>query len=107
MPATAPPSRENKHDMKRHTTLRSAALVLAILLLFCGCASSKKEKTVVASIDEYEVSYELMRYFVRNLMRDEAGGNEDYWTEERAAERAAVNAAAAGGGRQRSAVRRQ
>ncbi len=73
--------------MKMRNLVRAAVLTLAVLLLLGGCGSSREEKTVVASIDEYDVSYELMRYFVRNLMRDEAGDDAAYWTEERAAER--------------------
>lgn len=67
------------------------ALGVVVLLTQTGCSgipdSTKEEKTAVVSIDEYEVPYEQIRYFVRNYMDTEANGDDSYWTEERAAER--------------------
>lgn len=70
--------------------LRWIAVFLLILLPLGGCSkipkSSRAEREAVASLDEYEVSYEQLRYFVRNLMDDRAAGDADYWTEEKAEE---------------------
>ncbi len=74
-------------------SVRLIAFVLAAaaLLSLAACRriprSTKEERTAVASIDEFEVPYELLRYLVRNAMRDEARGDDAYWTEARAAER--------------------
>ncbi len=71
---------------------RIAALFLLVAVCLSACSgipkSTKEELTAVASVGGYEVSYEQMRYFVLNLMRDEAAGDETYWTQERAAEEA-------------------
>lgn len=76
--------------MSATRTLRCLAAVLLVLLPLSGCSkipkSTKAEKETVLSIDEFEVSYEQLRYFVRNFMEDRAGGEEGYWTEARAAE---------------------
>jgi len=73
-------------------SVRIAALFAVCLLLFplSGCSkipsSSRKEKETVLTIDEYEVPYEQLRYFVRNFMDDRSAGDDAYWTETRAAE---------------------
>ncbi len=79
--------------MSQKTPLgRAAAALCAAVMLFslaaCSAipASTKEEKTAVLSIDEYEVPYEQLRYFVRNYMDTRAAGDENYWTEQRAAE---------------------
>jgi len=79
----------------RFSPCRAAALFFAAALLFSltACSSvpksTKEELTPVLTIDEYEVPYEQMRYFVRNYMDSEAAGDESYWTEAKAAERQA------------------
>jgi len=82
--------------MRNHSVFyRAASLFCCAALLFSltACSSvpksSKEELTPVLTIDEYEVPYEQMRYFVRNYMDSEAAGDESYWTEAKAAERQA------------------
>lgn len=80
--------------MKPTAKRAAAALGAALMLLsLAACSkipeSTREEKTAVITIDEYEVPYEQMRYFVRNYMDTEAAGDSAYWTETRAAERQA------------------
>ena len=82
--------------MRNHSFFRRAASLLcaaALLFSLVSCSSvpksSKEETTPVLTIDEYEIPYEQMRYFVRNYMDSEAAGDSAYWTEEKAAQRQA------------------
>lgn len=62
-------------------------VLLSALLLICSCGngeklleSSKEEKTVVKTIDGYEVPMELYRYLAMNYKEQyEAGQNNDIW----------------------------
>ena len=67
------------------TALLAAALLAALAACRSIPKSTKEERAAVASIDEFEVPYEQLRYLVRNAMRDRAAGDESYWTEARAA----------------------
>ena len=63
-----------------------AALCMVVPLVACSKIpnSTKEERQTVLSIDEFEVSYELYRYFICNYMDSLAAGDEEYWTQERA-----------------------
>ncbi len=71
--------------MKR--TIKIILALLAALLLICSCGngeklleSSKDEKTVVKTIDGYEVPMELYRYLALNYKEQyEAGRTSDIW----------------------------
>lgn len=73
------------------TPMRAAALLCSLALLFsftaCGRVpkSTEEELAPVLTLDEYEVPYEQLRYFVRNYMADY--GDDSFWTEEMAAEK--------------------
>lgn len=77
---------QKSYRVKRIFAAFSAALML---LPLAACSkipkSTKEEKETVLTIDEYEVPYEQLRYFVRNYMDSRSGGDADYWTEERVA----------------------
>ena len=80
-----------KLSLCRKTALLCAVLLFALTACSAIPSSTKEENTPVLSIDEYEVPYEQMRYFVRNYMDSRAAGDAEYWTEERAsAEQASI-----------------